>query len=709
LAIILLSAPAHAQPANALGHPLPAADLDRGTISVKVIAGTPKNPVSGADVTLTVNGTPRNARTDEDGRAYFKELPADAKVQAKILDEDKKDVTSDEFSVPAEGGVKIMLTTRPMSGGMGGAPFAGGGGGPMGAGQGMPEPRQLSGQPRPEQADPPGLYTVRLTYDDMRDPAPPAGFTVVLVGYVSDDSITVQLAKTDSDGRAQFKDLDRSGATSYFVMTNMPRGAATDRLLAQPVVMPPQVGVRVLMSSQKKDSTAPAIDDLGAGEEPTPAGKVRVSLDGVPESTADVSLVDAQTHTVLGKVHQTPGPPDPHAISGGAPFEQRADLPAGTLTIDAHGGMGTATDPLAHVAVRVIAGDAQDIPDDAPGGETDASGTLRVEKIAGGPKKAVLTINGRQFLTSNFDLAGSGGALHVTAQWDSTGKPEAVFDYIPRADQIVYAETVMRGQQYRSRPFMGVGERGSHLVLQIYPRVLFAFSWTARLDDQFLNVQGRFELFNNSWAPYQVGREGILIPLPKGFQHGILAEQDQMDVATDPGNGFRIVRPIPPGGRRFIGGFSLPVEAGKVAWALDLPFGAYQSGIEIQELPGMSIDVPSSVHTEHAEDNRGKWQVLSPITIMPNQSMVMAISGLPASPGWSVWVPRIVGITVVATMLAGLGFALWRRRTLGDATRDARRTKLLDELVALEKGDERTPKQDKRREELLSELENLWE
>src|SRR5207244_1394206 len=134
----------------------------------------------------------------------------------------------------------------------------------------------------------------------------------------------------------------------------------------------------------------------------------------------------------------------------------------------------------------------------------------------------------------------------------------------------------------------------------------------------------------------------------------------------------------------FIGGFSLPVDAGGVKWDLDLPFGAYQSGIEIQELAGMSLAAPPSVKSELAKDNRGTWRVLSPITIMPKQSMVMAISGLPAKPGWSVWVPRVLGVSVVAIMLGGLGFALWRRRE-GDATRQARRQKLLDELVELER------------------------
>jgi hypothetical protein len=707
LALVLAAAPAHAQPAAALGHPLPAADLDKGEISVRVIAGDPKKAVVGADVTLTVNGTPRIARTDDDGRAHFKDLPPGAKVQAKIADEDKKDVTSDEFQVPSDGGVKVMLTTRPMQGGMGmgGGPFAGG----MGGAAGMPEPRQLSGQPRPEPNDPAGSYTIKLTYDDLKEPQPPAGLTVALVGYSSDDSIRVQLHKTDAEGRAQFTDLDRSGATSYFAMALMPRGAVTDRLMAQPIAMPPQVGVRVILSSRKNDSTDPAIDDLlGPGEGLVAAGKVRVTLDGIPDPKAEVSLVDAATHVALAKVAQTPGPPDPQQISGGAPFEQRPDVPAGTLTIDAKGGAGTAMDPLAQVQVSIVPADAKELPPDAPTVETDATGTAKLEKLPAGPHIAVLSINGRQFLTNEFDLAAQGGALHVTAQWGSTGKPEAVFDYIPRADQVMYAETTMRGATYRSRPFVAMPEAGTHLVIRIFPRLLFAFSLTARNDDQYENVQGRFELFNNSWAPYAGDKDGILLPLPKGFMHGILAEQDQMDVAVDAGHGFRIVRPIPPGGRRFLGGFSLPVDAGNVTWDLDLPFGAYQSGIEIQELNGMSMQVPASVHAESATDKRGKWRVLSPITIMPNQSMVMSISGLPSPPQWTVWVPRVLGLTVVAAMLSGLGIALWKRRQLGDATRASRRQKLLDELVAIEKG-ERSEKQDKRREQLLSELENLWE
>ena len=713
LFVALLSARANAQPAFALGHPLPAQDLPPGTVSVRVIAGAPSSPVTGTDVTLIVNGTPREARTDTAGRAFFKDLPAGAKVQAKIVDEDKKDVTSDEFPLPDDSGVKVMLSTRPQpaggAGGMGGAPFAGGAGG------GMPEPRQLSGQPRPEPNDPAGSFTILLTYDDLKQATPPVDVPVWLVGYRSDDTIEVLKKSTRADGRVVFDQLDRSGHTSYFAMALMQRHGKTDRLLAQPVVMPPQVGVRALLSSMKADDeTAPGIEDLSApGEPPTPAGKVRVSLEGVPEQGATVELIDAETKTVLGKAAQTPGPPDPTAISGGAPFENKPDLPKDTLVIEAKGGAGSALDPLAHVQVRVIPADAQEPPADAPSGETDASGTAKLANLPAGQHKAVLTINGKDFVTTPFDLSSQGGIFHVTAQWEATGKPEAVIDYIPRDGQIVIAQTTMRGQLYRSRPFLGVGDRGAHVILQIYPRVLFSFSLTSRVEDQYLNVQGRFELFNNSWAPYAGPKDGIVIPLPKGFKNGILAEQDQAEVAAVPGEGFKLGRPLPPGGKRFIGGFALPVEAGTVKWDLDLPYGAYQSGMELLKMPGMQVeDLPKSVHVEDGEDNRGKWYVLPQITILPNQSMHMAITGLPATPAWSIWVPRIVGIVVVLVILAGVGYALLKRRNApapGSEERAARRQKLLDELVELEREEERSAKQERRREAVLVELEQLWD
>src|SRR5690606_28755750 len=142
-----IASPAHAQIAAALGKPLPSPDMAPGSVSVRVVAGSPSDPVKGTEVTLVVNGDPRAARTDDAGRAFFKGLPPGAKVQAKVVDEDQKEHASEEFPLPSDTGVRLMLSTRPWNPGAGGPPMMGGGG--------MPNPRRMSGQARPELNDPP--------------------------------------------------------------------------------------------------------------------------------------------------------------------------------------------------------------------------------------------------------------------------------------------------------------------------------------------------------------------------------------------------------------------------------------------------------------------------------------------------------------------------------------------------------------------------
>jgi hypothetical protein len=698
LASVAVTTPAHAQMAGALGKPLPSPDLPVGTVSVRVVAGAPSSPVTNTEVTLLVNGTPRVARTDAAGRAHFKDLPAGAKLQAKITDEDKKDVTSDEFALPADSGARLMLSTRKWDTG------AAAGGPPMAAGS--VNPRQMSGEPRPEPTDSPGTMTVRLSYDDFKD-APPVDVPVVVVGY-SDAKVTTQVAKTDAEGRAKFTGLDRTGATSYFAMTQLPRGSGTDRLTSTAILLDPRAGVRLILSGEKRTSTAPAVDDLSKFERQEgapPAGKVRVALEGGPDENATINLVDAEQKIVIARGKAQNAPPDPSNVQAQENFNEKSDIPAGTLRVNVHGG-STADQPLAGVGVRLVPASAQD----APGTDqlTPATGTIDVTTQLQEPVIAVITINGKVLRSRPLDLKKSGGVLDVTARWPAVGKPEVMFDLVPRAGQVVYVETQMHGHTYRTLPFQPLADRGTRTTMFIYPRVLFSFSLNARIDDEYLAVSGRFQIANNSWSPFVGGPDGVMVPLPKGFMGGLVAEKDQADVALVPTEGYRIIRPIPPGDRTFHGAFSLPVKGGDVTWNLDLPFGAWNSGIEIQQVPGMTVQTPPGVNGQSmTAPQGGTWFVLPQISIMPKQAMTMSISGLPAVPAWRVWLPRIIGVAVVFVMLTGLTIALRRSRpdSAAAAAREARRQKLFDELVELEK----SGKNEKRREQIVAELESLWD
>lgn len=705
-----------AQPAAAIGHPLPDGQLPVGTISVRVIAGAPSIPVTGAEVTLLVNNEPRQARTDAAGRATFAGLTAGATVQAKIKDEEGKEISSDAFPVPDEGGARVMLTTKPFGGSAGGGGAAASG--PMtGGGMGMPEARAMSGQPRPERTDPVGTYTVRLTYNDLKmaegkltDPNPPAGTPVSLVAYASDDSVKVVTRPAGADGHVTFDGLDQTGGTSYFVLATLPRNGASDKLIAVPAVLDAQSGVRCVLSGEKRDSTAPPVDDYSKlvpqDGSPTPAGKVRVTLDGVPvEASAKITLYDASTMKPIGVQSPHEGAPDPSQVRAGADFNQMKDYPAGTFEVEVKGGPGQTANPMPGITVQLVA--EGDKPIDGGTATTGMDGKAKVTIAPANGVKAVLVINGKQMGSAPMDLALTGGKLDVTANWADRGRPEAVFDVAPQPGQVLFAETTMNRQLFRSVPFQMAPDVGTHASVYVYPRTLFTFSVHSFIEDQLLAVQGNFEITNYAWAPYKPpGTDGLVIKLPPGHKGGIIAPQDQGDVSVAEREGFRLMRPIPPGGRKFRAGFSLPVVDGKVEWKLDLPMGTWQSGMEIRQNEGMTVKLPSGVTGETRQASTGEpWFVIDSITIERGQSMVMTIAGLPAEPRWKVLVPRVVGVIVVLMLLGGIGFALARRPPAEKPDQEARRAKLLDELVDLD----RDGKQDtRRRAQILDELERLW-
>src|SRR5678815_721757 len=148
------------------------------------------------------------------------------------------------------------------------------------------------------------------------------------------------------------------------------------------------------------------------------------------------------------------------------------------------------------------------------------------------------------------------------------------------------------------------------------------------------------------------------------------------------------IRDRPPGGRKFRIAFGLPIDAGRTNWALDLPLGAFDSTLVIVKTPGMTLQTPPSVRAATQTVSHGEIYVLKQLTIQKGQSMTMAIDGLPSHPRWRAWVQGIVGVLVVGVILVGLGLALAARRRpaqAADAAAEARRQRLLDELVELER------------------------
>ena len=113
LMLVLLAAPAFAQmatpdPSAMAGLPLPAGDVPDASVTVRVLRERMGNNISGQAVTLRVGIESRAATTDAQGRAQFTGLTAGALVQATAT-VDGEVLTSQEFPVPAKGGIRVAL------------------------------------------------------------------------------------------------------------------------------------------------------------------------------------------------------------------------------------------------------------------------------------------------------------------------------------------------------------------------------------------------------------------------------------------------------------------------------------------------------------------------------------------------------------------------------------------------------------------------
>jgi hypothetical protein len=90
------------------GKALPAPELPVGTVTVRVVREAIGNNVTGQEVRVTAGGTVRTARTDEQGRAEFANLPSGSEARAEAT-VNSEQLVSDPFAVPAQGGLRVIL------------------------------------------------------------------------------------------------------------------------------------------------------------------------------------------------------------------------------------------------------------------------------------------------------------------------------------------------------------------------------------------------------------------------------------------------------------------------------------------------------------------------------------------------------------------------------------------------------------------------
>jgi hypothetical protein len=97
------------------GMPLPMGDMTPGTVTVRVVRGNVSNAIPKQKVELTIGGETRTAQTDESGRATFENLKIGETVKVRTV-VGQETLDSQEFQVPPQGGVRVMLVATDATG-----------------------------------------------------------------------------------------------------------------------------------------------------------------------------------------------------------------------------------------------------------------------------------------------------------------------------------------------------------------------------------------------------------------------------------------------------------------------------------------------------------------------------------------------------------------------------------------------------------------
>jgi hypothetical protein len=101
-------------PKQMSGIPRPVSDLPDRAVAVRLIRGSLSNNIENFPVELHVGGKTLTEKTDDVGRAEFKDLPEGAAVKAVAVVDGER-LESEEFPVPAHGGVRLMLVATDKS------------------------------------------------------------------------------------------------------------------------------------------------------------------------------------------------------------------------------------------------------------------------------------------------------------------------------------------------------------------------------------------------------------------------------------------------------------------------------------------------------------------------------------------------------------------------------------------------------------------
>jgi hypothetical protein len=200
--------------------------------------------------------------------------------------------------------------------------------------------------------------------------------------------------------------------------------------------------------------------------------------------------------------------------------------------------------------------------------------------------------------------------------------------------------------------------------------------------DDNLTLFYLLEIVNNARTPIDIGGP-MLIKLPTGAAGASTMQGSSPNVSAQ-GDMVTITGPFPPGKTLAQVGFSLPQAGATLKLEQTWPAALSQVFVGMEKIGNMQIASPQLTDVREMNSEGQPFIMATGGRINAGETLVLNLTGLPAHS----MLPRNVAL-IATVVIFGVGawFALSPRKAHAaqDAKLTARREKLLDEIVALER------------------------
>jgi hypothetical protein len=338
--------------------------------------------------------------------------------------------------------------------------------------------------------------------------------------------------------------------------------------------------------------------------------------------------------------------PDPTAIAG-TPLPA-PELAAGTITVRVvRERMGN---NIAGQDVTLTVGQ------DKRTLKTDAQGRAQFEGLpAGAEVQATATVDGETLTSQQFAVPGQGGVR------------VALIAGIAAAKAKEQAEAAAAAKEPARKGVVEIGPE-SRIIIEY--------------QDDNLTIFYLLEVVNNARTPIDIGGP-LLIRLPRGAA-GASMMQGSSPNAIVQGDMITITGPFVPGKTIAQVGFSLPQAESTMTIQQTWPVALAQVFVGMEKIGDMRISSPQITNVQEGNADGQTFVMATGGRLNAGDTLVINLSGLPAH---SLTPRNVALIATVVIFAVGFWFA-WspgKAHAAQDARLNARREKLLNEIVALER------------------------